>query len=147
MEIKVAQNAIFSKIRKFDDSQINLMDIFFLIMENFEKSAVIFFAQQIQIYKVTIGQSEKFPISWPFMIQLLLRYSPHGVLPPASCRLVPTRGYEWGALRYDRRDRTIRPRTIWPLKVSIGKVFNFFWANSPASKIRVMGTVWKNKYS
>ena len=29
MEIKVAQNAIFSKIRKFDNPQINLVEVFF----------------------------------------------------------------------------------------------------------------------
>ena len=30
LEIKVTQNAIFSKIRKFDDSQINLMEFIFI---------------------------------------------------------------------------------------------------------------------
>ena len=29
MKIKVAQNATFSKISKFDDSQINLVELFF----------------------------------------------------------------------------------------------------------------------
>ena len=31
MKIKVAQNAIFSKINNFDDSQINLVELFFII--------------------------------------------------------------------------------------------------------------------
>ena len=31
MEIKVAQNAIFSKIEKFNDSHINLVELFFCI--------------------------------------------------------------------------------------------------------------------
>ena len=29
MEIKVAQNAIFSKIKKFDDFQINIVAVFY----------------------------------------------------------------------------------------------------------------------
>ena len=56
-------NAIFSKIMKFNNSQINLGELFFFyIMENFKKTAATFFPQQIQIFKVTIVWSIKFPI-------------------------------------------------------------------------------------
>ena len=38
MGINVAQNAIFSKIRKFDISQINLVELIFLIVQEIKIS-------------------------------------------------------------------------------------------------------------
>ena len=45
MKIKVALNATFSKIRKFDDFQIKLVEYFFFgNIRNFKKSTGTFFA-------------------------------------------------------------------------------------------------------
>ena len=53
MIVKVAQNAIFSKIRKFDDFQINLVDFFYIFKnKGIFKKILNFFAQRTQSDKI-----------------------------------------------------------------------------------------------
>ena len=57
---KVAQNAIFSRIKKFDDSQVNLVQHFFLNNVKFQNKHFNFSVLSERLYSLQFERKQKY---------------------------------------------------------------------------------------